>query len=86
MKVNLTRRFLICAPIIWDIFLNQNKLIWTLAIDTGKHENILFSVDFHIAPLSKSIDTAQPGNTEKGSNVLTEFSSTKSPSLIYLSF
>lgn len=46
MKVNYRKHFLIFPPIIWDIFFNQNKLIWTLTVDTGKHENILFLVDF----------------------------------------
>lgn len=86
IKVNHRKCFLIFAPIIWDIFLNQNKIIWTLTVDTGKHENIFFWVDFQIAPLTKSIDTAQPGNTERVSNILPEFSSTKSPGLVYLSF
>lgn len=73
MKVNHRKHFLIFSPTIWDIFLNQNKLIWILTVVTGKHENILLLVDFHIALLSKSTDAAQPGNTENVANVLPVF-------------
>jgi len=54
------------------LFLDHNRLIGTLIVDTGKHENIVFLVDFHTAPLSESVNTTQAG-TQK-SNVLPEFS------------
>lgn len=61
------------------LFLDHNKLIGNLIVDAGKHENILFLIDFHTAPLSESVNTTQAGNTEKISNVLPKFSSRKSP-------
>lgn len=85
-ETNSWGRFSVIYSNHLGLFLDQNKLIWTLIVDSGKHENILFLVDFHTAPLNESVNTTQAGNTEKISNVLPEFSSTKSPSLIHLSF
>lgn len=83
-ETNSWERFSVVYSNHLGLFLDQNKLLWMLIVDTGKHENILFLVDFHTGPLSECINATQAGNTEKISNVLPEFSSTKSPSLIYL--